>query len=131
MIVYLSSYGVAPIRRLPCHCEPVFRLAWQSPGTTERYERQNNRRTAPKNHSSNIFVAFCFLPGDCHVASHSDAPRNDSGFRYLAAYFLLLMQPIIYSIQIVSQSSVFLSVKQRNPPVFPREGGMEQITCSG
>jgi len=37
------------------------------------------------------FVACCFLPGDCHVASHSDAPRNDGGFRYLAAYILLLM----------------------------------------
>ena len=89
-----------PATKLPRHCEPFRRMAWQSPGTTERYERQNNRRTVPRQtiHRTFLWLAAFYreiapkgISFGHHVASHSDAPRNDSGCRYPAVFILLLI----------------------------------------
>ena len=58
----------APGYKLPCHCEPVRTLAWQSPGNKQ--EKSNAASNAQARITRLLWRAqsCCIVPGDCHVA---------------------------------------------------------------
>ena len=64
-----SCNGLSPLH---CHCEPVRRLAWQSPGIISHFLQHERSSNAPKIGITPTIVrfttSFC-VPGDCHVGA--------------------------------------------------------------
>ena len=73
-------------RSIAMRCDVA--ISWYNKAIADaEYSMNSTRMVSFIGHLSSCYC----LPGDCHVASHSDAPRNDSGYRYLSASILLLM----------------------------------------